>query len=232
MIDSAPLSVYNGTRKGGALTDIGTKIKDARAAAQLTQEQVAEALGVSRQTVSNWENGRTYPDILSVIKMSDCYGVSLDQLLKDKKEEPMSDYTAFLEESTNVVRSKNRLAKIILAAVYLGIWALGLFVYWVLMSPSDVMGFALMFFWLLLPVSTLTVSLVIGRNDYWGKGKWLAVLAFGGMHTLAEFGTFKVGIMMAFGRIQAPSWELFLAGAATAAAGMGIGTLIRRRKHK
>ena len=201
-------------------------------AAQLTQEQVAETLGVSRQTVSNWENDRTYPDILSVIKMSDLYAVSLDHLLKDRKEEPMSDYTTFLEESTNVVRSKNRLAKIILTAVYLGIWALGLFVYWVLMSPSDVMGFALMFFWLLLPVSTLTVSLVIGRNDYWGKGKWLAVLAFGGMHTLAEFGTFKVGIMMAFGRIQAPSWELFLAGAATAAAGMGIGTLIRRRKHK
>lgn len=232
MIDSAPLSVYNGTRKGGALTDIGTKIKDARVAAQLTQEQVAETLGVSRQTVSNWENDRTYPDILSVIKMSDLYAVSLDHLLKDRKEEPMSDYTTFLEESTNVVRSKNRLAKIILAAVYLGIWALGLLVYWVLMSPSDVMGFSLMFFWLLLPVSTLTVSLVIGRNDYWGKGKWLAVLAFGGMHTLAEFGTFKVGIMMAFGRIQAPSWELFLAGAATAAAGMGIGTLIRRRKHK
>lgn len=213
-------------------TDIGTKIKDARTAAQLTQEQVAETLGVSRQTVSNWENDRTYPDILSVIKMSDLYAVSLDHLLKDRKEEPMSDYTTFLEESTNVVRSKNRLAKIILTAVYLGIWALGLFVYWVLMSPSDVMGFALMFFWLLLPVSTLTVSLVIGRNDYWGKGKWLAVLAFGGMHTLAEFGTFKVGIMMAFGRIQAPSWELFLAGAATAAAGMGIGTLLRRKKAK
>lgn len=201
-------------------------------AAQLTQEQVAEALGISRQTVSNWENDRTYPDILSVIKMSDLYAVSLDHLLKDRKEEPMSDYTTFLEESTNVVRSKNRLAKIILTAVYLGIWALGLFVYWVLMSPSDVMGFALMFFWLLLPVSTLTVSLIIGRNDYWGKGKWLAVLAFGGMHTLAEFGTFKVGTMMAFGRIQAPSWELFLAGAATAAAGMGIGTLLRRKKAK
>lgn len=213
-------------------TDIGTKIKDARTAAQLTQEQVAEALGISRQTVSNWENDRTYPDIGSVVKLSDLYGVSLDHLLKGKKEEPMSDYVAFLEESTNVTRSRDRLAKIILTAVYLGIWALGLFVYWVLMSPSDVMGFALMFFWLLLPVSTLTVSLVIGRNDYWGKGKWLAVLAFGGMHMLAEFGTFKVGTMMAFGRIQAPSWELFLAGAATAAAGMGIGTLLRRKKAK
>ena len=37
--------------------DIGTKIKNARIAAQLTQEQVADALGVNRQTMSNWENG-------------------------------------------------------------------------------------------------------------------------------------------------------------------------------
>ena len=45
--------------------DIGVKIKDARLASNLTQEQVAEALGISRQTVSNWENGKTYP-ILSM----------------------------------------------------------------------------------------------------------------------------------------------------------------------
>lgn len=51
--------------------DIGTKIREARAAAHLTQEQAAEALGVSRQTISNWENNRTYPDIVSVIRMSD-----------------------------------------------------------------------------------------------------------------------------------------------------------------
>ena len=37
--------------------DIGSKIKNARIDAQLTQEQVAEALGVSRQTMSNWERG-------------------------------------------------------------------------------------------------------------------------------------------------------------------------------
>ncbi len=36
--------------------DIGSKIKTARIQANLTQEQVAEALGVSRQTISNWEN--------------------------------------------------------------------------------------------------------------------------------------------------------------------------------
>ena len=53
--------------------DIGCKIKAARIEKKLTQEQVAELLGVSRQTISNWENEKSYPDIISVIKMSDCY---------------------------------------------------------------------------------------------------------------------------------------------------------------
>ena len=47
--------------------EIGSKLQGARANANLTQEQVAEALGVSRQTISNWENEKTYPDIVSVI---------------------------------------------------------------------------------------------------------------------------------------------------------------------
>ena len=50
--------------------DIGSKIKAARLEKKLTQEQVAEILGVSRQTISNWENEKSYPDIISVIKMS------------------------------------------------------------------------------------------------------------------------------------------------------------------
>lgn len=78
--------------------DIGTKIREARAAAHLTQEQAAEALGVSRQTISNWENNRTYPDIVSVIRMSDLYSVSLDRLLKEKENKPMPDYIDYLEK--------------------------------------------------------------------------------------------------------------------------------------
>ena len=63
--------------------NIGTKLQQARLQAKMTQEQVAEVLGVSRQTLSNWENEKTYPDIISVIKMSDLYAVSLDHLLKE-----------------------------------------------------------------------------------------------------------------------------------------------------
>lgn len=63
--------------------DIGQKLKDKRTQAGLTQEAVAEKIGVSRQTVSNWENNRSYPDIVSVLRLSDLYEVSLDEFLKE-----------------------------------------------------------------------------------------------------------------------------------------------------
>ena len=87
--------------------DIGKRIQEARLNAKLTQENAAEALGVSRQTISNWENEKTYPDIVSVVKMSDLYSVSLDRLLKEEKS--MSNYLEYLDESTNVVKRKHRL---------------------------------------------------------------------------------------------------------------------------
>ena len=93
--------------------DIGSKIKNARLEKKLTQEQVAELLGVSRQTISNWENAKSYPDIISVIALSDLYSISLDDLLKGDRE--MMEH---LEECTNVVKSMQKLiGAIILNAV-------------------------------------------------------------------------------------------------------------------
>ena len=104
--------------------DIGKKLRDARNAAKLTQESAAESLGVSRQTVSNWETGKTYPDIVSVIRMSGLYSVSLDCLLKEEKTVSNNlNYLNYLEESTNVVKSRRRLGKLVLVAAYLVIWA-------------------------------------------------------------------------------------------------------------
>lgn len=97
--------------------EIGSKLKNARNDKGLTQEQAAEICGVSRQTISNWENNKSYPDIISVIKMSDAYSVSLDHLLKEERS--MNEtYQAFLEESTNTVKAKQRLEKIILYSTY------------------------------------------------------------------------------------------------------------------
>ena len=101
--------------------EIGSKLKNARNEKGITQEQAAELLGVSRQTISNWENNKSYPDIVSVIKMSDSYSVSLDHLLKEEKS-MKQNYQEFLEESTNTVRAKNNLSKSIILATYFAVW--------------------------------------------------------------------------------------------------------------
>ena len=83
---------------------LGQKLKEARIKSGLSQENVAEKINVSRQTISNWENEKTYPDIISVIKLSDLYSISLDTLLKG--DQKMVEH---LEESTNVVESNKKL---------------------------------------------------------------------------------------------------------------------------
>lgn len=190
--------------------DIGMKIKDARIKANLTQEQVAEFLGVSRQTISNWETEKTYPDIVSVVKMSDLYHVSLDHLLKEEK--PMSNYLDYLKESTNVVKSRNKFSKLILITTYLAIWAISLIVFWFFTSDSDAMGYGLMFLWIILPVTTLILSLLIGRNGYWGNWKWLSAVAFGCMYMLAEYATFSIANMVSFNKVNMPNFSMFVTG--------------------
>lgn len=62
--------------------EISERLKHARTVSGMTQEQVAENIMVSRVTLSHWENGKTLPDIASLISLSDLYQISLDELLK------------------------------------------------------------------------------------------------------------------------------------------------------
>ena len=94
--------------------EIGVKLKEARIKSGLTQENVAEKIQVSRQTISNWENEKSFPDIVNVIKLSDLYNISLDQLLKG--DEAMIEH---LEKSTNIVKSNEKLIAAIIANVLL-----------------------------------------------------------------------------------------------------------------
>lgn len=208
--------------------EIGIKLKNARIKSKLTQEQVSEALGVSRQTISNWENERTYPDIVSVVKLSYLYDISLDHLLKE--ENSMSDYLSFLEESTNIVKSNNKLSKLILIISYLVIWAISLIVFWFFTSSSDAMGYSVMFLWILLPVTTFVYSLLIGKNNYWENRKWLFPLGFGVMYMLAEYATFSAANMISFSKINAPEFSMILIGAIISAIGLGIGAAINNLK--
>ena len=101
--------------------EIGKKLKNARIEAGLTQEMAAEKIDVSRQTISNWENEKSYPDIISVIALSNLYSVSLDELLKG--DQKMAEH---LEESTNVVKSNKKLTGAILLNIILMILLIAL----------------------------------------------------------------------------------------------------------
>lgn len=67
--------------------DIGSRIKKYREEQNISQEELALKIFVSRQTISNWETDKSYPDIKSLIMLSNIFNVSLDNFIKKDIEE-------------------------------------------------------------------------------------------------------------------------------------------------
>ena len=125
--------------------EIGRKLKEARQMSGLTQENVAEKLNVSRQTISNWETEKFYPDILYVLQLSDLYQVSLDELLKG--DERMIQH---LEDSTNVVKSNKKILLAFICNICL------LFLFFIFITPISNSYL----------LTLLAVALVTGTSGY------------------------------------------------------------------
>lgn len=112
---------------------IGAQIKKFRTGMNLSQEELAERLYVSRQTISNWENGKSYPDIHSLLLLSTLFQVSLDELVKgdiemmeeEIKETEIKKLRAYSKVLTGLI------AAMVLSAVPLSVW-LGVYgmVFW------------------------------------------------------------------------------------------------------
>lgn len=79
---------------------LGENLKQARTDHQLTQQAVAERVNVSRQTISSWETEKSYPDIDSLVTLSNLYGLSLDILIKE--DTGMLDYLRKSEVMENL----------------------------------------------------------------------------------------------------------------------------------
>ena len=67
---------------------LGEVLKDHRMRCSMTQEFVAEALGVSRQAVSKWENGTADPSTSNLLKLAKLYGISPEDLIRAVQTEP------------------------------------------------------------------------------------------------------------------------------------------------
>lgn len=208
--------------------EIGSKIRNARNASGFTQEKAAEALGVTRQTISNWENNKSYPDIISVVRMSDLYSISLDSLLKEDKD-MKSTYLEHLEESTNVVKSQTRKNRIITIGIYLVAWVLLIVLFWLGKGAlqGDPIGYSLLAFYIILPVVTIVTAFFIGKDRMWGHSKWFMLIFYGIMYMLAEYATFSLSNMLfnEYSHFNVPEFGMIFAGAAMAALGIVIGIL-------
>lgn len=86
--------------------ELNKQIKKYRTNMNLSQEEFAEKIYVTRQTVSNWENEKSYPDIHSILLMSSLFDVSLDQLIKGDLD-IMKEEIKF-ERNANDIKKFNR----------------------------------------------------------------------------------------------------------------------------
>lgn len=66
--------------------EIGRQIRKYRQELNMSQEELADHVFVTRQTVSNWENDKNYPDINNLLLLSSLFGISLDILVKGDME--------------------------------------------------------------------------------------------------------------------------------------------------
>lgn len=125
--------------------ELASRIKEQRALLGLSQEDLAERIFVSRQTISNWETDKTYPDVQSLLLLSNLFGVSIDSLIKGDVEE----MKAVLSDRA---KKMNNLSVIMLVSV-------GLTLAWVfataIMDMAGLMRFDMLF--MVLPAAAMFV---------------------------------------------------------------------------
>ena len=74
--------------------ELGQQLKAHRKELGISQDELAEKIFVSRQSISNWENNKTYPDIHTLLLLAETFSVSLDELIKGDVEEMKKEINA------------------------------------------------------------------------------------------------------------------------------------------
>lgn len=154
-------------------------------------------------------------------------GAQVDRM----QEQTMSDHNDYSKENADTEKRNDRKQKMIIISCYLTIWAFSLLVFWFFTRPDEALGYGVTFLWIVLPVTTLALSVLIGTNDYWGKGKWFSALFFGLMYMLAAYGTFSVANMMAFNTFYGPDFGMLAAGTIVSLIGLAIGHALRAKQR-
>ena len=185
--------------------DLGSRIKTEREKRNLSQDELAQRMDISRQAISKWETGKSYPDIEKILQLSNIFNLSLDDLVKGDKN---FQENLIREGRINMSGLTILGYLLVVLGVIVGIW--GGTLYPVHLMNSDFMSF------LVGGLVLLSIGMALIRNI----PNWL--LAGAVVVTAAAVVVYMIGFKM----------ELFvlLAGiAVTAAFAWWMITLIRKR---
>ena len=122
---------------------LGERICQYRVQRRLSQQEVAEKLEVSRQSVSKWETDGAVPELDKLVKLCELFGVGLDELVRGEKprepeaEAPEPKETAPIEEA-RIVRERTPV-RLIVGGVLLGVGLLGSLILFVLAGPAGIL---------------------------------------------------------------------------------------------
>ena len=189
---------------------LGEKILDLRTQKEMSQEELAAALEVSRQSVSKWETNQSVPDLDKIIRLADLFGVTVDQLVRKGERpeppEPPEPRVVYVAEGRRGLTGPQKLGVCleVLGAILLllGVAALG--------AIAAVIGAALMI---------LGLPLLLAKKHPWLVLGWLAVglslLVFNPYTSVSPWG-FVVGLRYLYYYLAIPevSSPVILLGAA------------------
>ncbi len=172
---------------------IALNLKKARINIGMSQEEASERLGISRQTLSNWERGLAYPDAVSLKKMCTLYNVSADAILE------CADFDYLKVRKIDIHR---------LVLIYLLIWIALLGAYLLFFKGLD-MIIDYFYIYFLMPISTLCVSFIIGKNQYVIKNNWVYSLELSSIYWIVDAFIYFKNDLPDFLRINLPFYFMY-----------------------
>ncbi|MDY5612842.1 helix-turn-helix domain-containing protein [Dysosmobacter sp.] len=193
--------------------EFSEKLMTLRKQAGLSQEQLADRLGVTRQSVSKWESGAVLPEIVKLISLSEMFGVSVDYLVKDYMDEP--EHTT--DQKPDTARIERKLDA--LASDYHRSWG----PYYHYTSKTRVFGLPL-------------VSVRFGRDRHPSRNSLaVGIIAIGNFSVgiislgLISAGVFSIGMislgLMALGMVSVGYLAIGLSAVGVYAAGVAVNGL-------
>lgn len=134
--------------------NLSKKLQQLRKHNNLSQEQLADKLGISRQSISKWESEQSVPEIDKIVKLSEIFGITTDYLLKDIEECPANLVLSDKDKNPN---SSSKKLRLIIATICIAFSIISIFLMWVLSKiyPAPIVLY-----------NTTTKTWLVGFNNF------------------------------------------------------------------